>query len=301
VRHVVKTALVAVIFVAVGAGAASRQDTGAIFYSYPLQPLSYAYLPETAFHTSDGLGVQPQLASFSVQGGVTSPVDVFQPSLHLNATPRENIENPPAVASSLDKVQEASLEVPKTLAPNAHPQEVRVPIIRIKFDAPALAPMAHTFFCLKYKSDCRTQKLVFRGGALKLTAERWNELKRVNGQVNRAIVPQRNTAGLAGEKWLISPKYGDCNDYAVTKRHELLVRGWPARSLLLSEVITRSGEHHLVLVVRAQDDDFVADNLNNEIRSWSDTPYQWYRVQSPANPMYWSNVARATVWASLKG
>ena len=167
--------------------------------------------------------------------------------------------------------------------------------MRINFNAPALAPMAYTFFCLKYQTDCQVHKTVFRGGALKLTAERWADLKRINAEVNHAIIPTRNNEGLAAEKWLISPKAGDCHDYAVTKRHELLARGWPARSLLLSEVETSWGEHHLVLVVRTNEGDFVADNLTGNIRSWSNTPYQWVRIQSPGNPMFWSTVASTIV------
>jgi predicted transglutaminase-like cysteine proteinase len=96
---------------------------------------------------------------------------------------------------------------------------------------------------------------------------------------------------------LISPKAGDCHDYAVTKRHELMAQGWPARSLLLSEVETSWGEHHLVLVVRTSEGDLVADNLNGNIRNWSKTPYQWVRIQSPANPTFWSTVASKTIWA----
>lgn len=173
------------------------------------------------------------------------------------------------------------------------PLIVKPSIARIQFNTPVLAPMAHTMFCLQYPSDCRVRKIVFRGGAVKLTAERRAELERINSEVNRAIIPERNVEGLAGEKWLISPRSGDCNDYAVTKRHKLLVRGWPARALLLSEVVTSWGEHHLVLVVRTQDGDFVADNLNPKIRSWSKAPYQWVRIQSPNSPVFWSSVANA--------
>ena len=58
--------------------------------------------------------------------------------------------------------------------------------------------------------------------------DRWADLKEVNQTVNASIVPEPNTEGLAGEKWLINPARGDCNDYAVSKRFELLERGWPA-------------------------------------------------------------------------
>jgi predicted transglutaminase-like cysteine proteinase len=161
--------------------------------------------------------------------------------------------------------------------------------------------MKHTFFCLKYPDECKVDKIVFRGGLVRLTAQRWAELVRVNTAVNRRITPQPNTRGLAGEKWLISPKSGECHDYAVTKRHELHALGWPERDLLLSEVVTTWGEHHLVLVIRTSDGDFVADNLDPNIRRWSTTPYQWVRIQSPGNPSIWSTVASTTVWAKGSG
>jgi predicted transglutaminase-like cysteine proteinase len=122
--------------------------------------------------------------------------------------------------------------------------------------------------------------------------QRRAELVTVNAQVNRRIVPEHNDRGVAGEKWLISPARGDCNDYAVTNRHELLERGWPSRALLLAEVVIGSGEYHLVLVVRTEQGDLVADNLSANIRPWYQTRYRWVRVQSPRNPQFWATVAK---------
>jgi predicted transglutaminase-like cysteine proteinase len=166
---------------------------------------------------------------------------------------------------------------------------------RIAFEAPTLAPMAHVVFCMRYPADCEVRHIAFRPRPVELTLERWNELRNVNAEVNRGIVPQANTEGLFGEKWLISPRAGDCNDYAVTKRHELLARGWPSRSLLLAEVVTSWGEHHLVLVVRTREGDYVLDNLIANIRPWSRTRYQWVKVQSPRAPRFWSTVRPLTV------
>src|SRR5205814_7262803 len=107
-----------------------------------------------------------------------------------------------------------------------------------------------------------------------LTPQRRRDLVEVNAKVNRSIKPEANLLGLAGEKWIVSPKSGDCNDYAVTKQHELLARGWPSRTLLLAEVVTNWGEHHLVLVVRTAEGDLVLDNLSANVRPSSKTPYQ---------------------------
>ena len=173
------------------------------------------------------------------------------------------------------------------------PLALRGAIQYIKFDQPTLAPMAFTIFCLKYKDECkpRPQQIVFRGGRLKLTAERMAQLQEVNQQVNIAIRPEPNLEGLRGEKWLLHPTSGDCNDYAVTKRHDLIAKGFPARSLLLSEVVTTWGEHHLVVVVRTFAGDLVLDNLTGHILPWSKKSYRWVRIQSPKNPNYWASLA----------
>jgi predicted transglutaminase-like cysteine proteinase len=170
------------------------------------------------------------------------------------------------------------------------PHALGLMVKRISFGNFTLPPMAYTQFCLRYADQCKPQRMVFRGGPVRLTAERWEDLKAVNKTVNAAIIPERNTEGLAGEKWLISPSSGDCNDYAVTKRSELLERGWPTRALLLSEVVTAWGEHHLVLVVRTSVGDLVLDNMTPQIRPWARAPYQWVRIQTPKNPNYWASL-----------
>ena len=172
------------------------------------------------------------------------------------------------------------------------PMALRSQLAQIRFSEPVLAPMAHVRFCLRYAEDCQIKSVDFRRRNFALTAERWKELNEVNRAVNRDIVPQPNLGGLAMEEWIVSPPAGDCNDYAVTKRHLLLAQGWPSRALLLAEVVVPSGEHHLVLVARTKEGDIVLDNLNANIRTVAMTRYQykWVRVESPYNPKYWSSV-----------
>ncbi|MDA9497646.1 transglutaminase-like cysteine peptidase [Bradyrhizobium sp. CCBAU 11357] len=171
------------------------------------------------------------------------------------------------------------------------PRAPQADLAHIELGRPALPPLTYTVFCLRYHAECRPRRF-FRGGPVRLTRERWAELKAVNRAVNRAIVPQPNQLGLAGEEWIVNPDRGDCNDYAVSKRHELLQRGWPARVLLLSEVVTSSGDHHLVLVVRARSGDLVLDNLTPEIKSWSQVPYGWVRMQMPSDSRLWATIGR---------
>ena len=164
-------------------------------------------------------------------------------------------------------------------------------IQHIAFQTPTLAPMAFTMFCLNYASQCKPQGLMLHNGPVRLTEQRMEELKEVNDLVNASILSQRNDKGLAGEMWVIAPSSGDCNDYAVTKRSELLNRGWPARVLLLSEVATPEGEHHLVLVVSTRGGDLVLDNMTKAVSQWSEVPYRWVRMQTPNNPNYWATIA----------
>jgi predicted transglutaminase-like cysteine proteinase len=165
----------------------------------------------------------------------------------------------------------------------------RTTVEHIRFDTPTLAPMAYTQFCLRYPGECRPRK-IFRGGPVRLSAGRRVELARINDAVNARIAPEANQQGLAGEIWLIGPNRGDCNDYAVTKRHELMARGWPARTLLLSEVATAGGEHHLVLVIRTFDGDLVLDSLTNRIKPWFKAPYRWVRMQMPGVSRLWTTI-----------
>ena len=89
------------------------------------------------------------------------------------------------------------------------PRELSLATKRIAFSNYTLPPMAFTQFCLRYADQCNQQRIVFRGGPLRLTPERWDELKFVNRAVNGAISPERNLEGLAGEKWLIAPERGE--------------------------------------------------------------------------------------------
>ena len=173
----------------------------------------------------------------------------------------------------------------------ALPRGLKVQVERLRFIAPTLAPLAHTRFCIQYGEECEVRRVAFRRPKFELNSARWADAIEVNLMVNRMIKPMRNRTGLAGELWLLHPKDGDCNDYAVSKRHQLLNRGWPSRVLLLAEVEIPSGEHHLVLVLRALEGDFVMDNLAGGIRPWSSTRYKWIRMQSPENPRYWTTVA----------
>jgi predicted transglutaminase-like cysteine proteinase len=152
-----------------------------------------------------------------------------------------------------------------------------------------LPPLAHTYFCLRYPRDCERADST---RALPASMdERWHQLNFVNTSVNTAIAPKPDNPKEINAHWLIAPREGDCADYAVTKRHMLLTAGWPSSSLLLAEVtLISTGEHHLILIVKDADSDWVLDNLKPVIVRLSKTrnQYTWDRVESVENPKFWT-------------
>ncbi len=147
-----------------------------------------------------------------------------------------------------------------------------------------LAPLSFVRFCLKRPAECAQTD---ETGAPASFSQPLVELENVNRAVNRAIRPRHKALVGGLGNWTISPVAGDCNDFAVTKRHELLERGWPMSHLLLSAVETAWGEAHLVLVVRTHEGDLVLDNLTAEIRPWRETGYLWVKRQSASDPARW--------------
>ena len=160
---------------------------------------------------------------------------------------------------------------------------------QIPLNGPALAPVAHIRHCLQYPSECRARPQ-FRREFAALTTKLWADLVLVNVDVNRSIVRKLAAAGVLAEQWLIAPPAGDCHDFAVTKRHDLIERGWPSRAMLLAEVVMQGGEHHLVLVVQTDRGEFVMDSSTDEIVPWYQANYSWIRIQDPRNPHFWSAI-----------
>lgn len=157
---------------------------------------------------------------------------------------------------------------------------------------PAGAPFAHTRFCLTYPADCRENSKKDTIKTITLTPKLRTELNEVNTRVNEKIIPEAQSTTPSTEQWIIDPVTGDCNDYAVTKRHRLIQKGWPANALLLAEVVLPSGEHHLVLIARTSEGDLVLDNLKSELRTIAEVgrSYKWVRMESPQNPLFWTEV-----------
>ncbi len=146
----------------------------------------------------------------------------------------------------------------------------------------ALAPFSFVKFCLDYPAECPKSAGPSR---IRLTNGRMAELASVNRAVNNSIRPTPDTSTL--RYWKLNVNAGDCNTFAVQKRHELIRRGWPSAALALTVAKTAWGEGHLVVTVRTDQGDLVLDNLRPNIVSWQRAGYDWVMRQSEINPQYW--------------
>ena len=149
-----------------------------------------------------------------------------------------------------------------------------------------LAPIAAVRFCMDNEDECREGD----DGAttVALTEERWADLDEVNRSVNGAIRP-RSDDGL--DTWNLDAAAGDCDDYAVQKRHTLISRGWPRGAVGLAIARIPSAEYHLVAVVATDRGDFVLDNLRDRVVPWSRTGYRWMMRSSAEDPRLWLAIA----------
>jgi predicted transglutaminase-like cysteine proteinase len=164
------------------------------------------------------------------------------------------------------------------------------PTFAISQDDRVLPPMAFTLFCTRYPAECSdqagTQQTVDRFDFAVL----WHELNVVNTAVNISITPS-NPTDTFDLDWQISPQEGNCADYAVTKRHLLLSAGWASSALVLAEVVIRkTGEHHLVLVVKENGDYLVLDNRRPAIVKLMQAlrDYNIVRAQSGETSRLWT-------------
>ena len=114
-------------------------------------------------------------------------------------------------------------------------------------------------------------------------------IKRVNAIVNATVKPAADRRQYSkGDYWsLPSASGGDCEDFALLKKRELVRLGVDHRKLLLATVLDRKRVPHAVLVYRSAKGDLLLDNLTDEIRDWRTSRYIFLRMQNPDNPRNW--------------
>lgn len=155
----------------------------------------------------------------------------------------------------------------------------------------AFAPSAFYDFCAKEPGLCST-----RGSTkvVDLTPALRRELEAVNVAANRKI-KERDDPSVGGnaDVWRLPIDAGDCEDFAILKKAELLKRGWPASALLLT-VVTLGGQGHTVLTVRTNKGDLILDNRTNAVKDSARTPYRYFARQSQTEQNKWTRIRGTT-------
>jgi predicted transglutaminase-like cysteine proteinase len=146
--------------------------------------------------------------------------------------------------------------------------------------APSVTPLAMQFFCSQTPAEC----LIARDIVAEWTPQLAALLSEVNARVNRDIRPRADPQGA----WEISPAFGDCNDYALTKRSRLIRLGVPAGSLRMA-ITTKNGAPHAILIVKTSAGDVVLDNLSSQTRTLGQSGYSIGMI-STANPLRWARL-----------
>lgn len=127
----------------------------------------------------------------------------------------------------------------------------------------------------------------------------FDQAERVNREVNGSIT-YRSDQELFNRPdfWTIVQTAGDCDDYSLTKRHRLLLLGWPLEALRLAVVFTDTYEgqfrlrmrrggldnwmgDHLNLIASTERGDFCLDNMFPHPIELSLTGHTIDRIQMP--------------------
>ena len=151
-------------------------------------------------------------------------------------------------------------------------------------------PVGHYEFCQRIPIECneRTPK----GPPVDLTRKLWATIININNSVNTRIKPRTDLENYGVEEYWNYPDggRGDCEDFVLLKRRELMQHGWPAGALLITVVRQTNGDGHAILTVRTDRGDLVLDNLEGKIKLWTETDYQFIKRQSNTDSGRWVSI-----------
>ena len=185
----------------------------------------------------------------------------------------------PALASSQAKDLRASLPKPTTMALAL---------------SDAKAPWGWTDFCTRHEDECNLPDAPVT--SIALTADNWKLITSTNVIVNAAIreATDQEVYGVP-ERWEYPTSgAGDCEDFALEKRKQLINAGLPRQSLLMTVVTDENGFGHAILTVRTTNGDFELDNRTDRILAWEATGYGFVKQQAQDNPNHWVRLGGPT-------
>jgi predicted transglutaminase-like cysteine proteinase len=147
-------------------------------------------------------------------------------------------------------------------------------------------PVGHLEFCASHPGECRANDRIVP--AMELTDNTWQQLVSVNAYYNQNVRPVTDQdLYKVAEFWTFPNGFGDCEDFALAKRRDLINSGWDPSTLMIAVVKEANGNGHAVLLARTDRGDLVLDNQDGTIRLWNETPYKFIKRQSQAHSGQW--------------
>lgn len=148
-------------------------------------------------------------------------------------------------------------------------------------------PTGARSLCVQYTWACATKQ------AIHMSSDQEMKLvKQINRKVNastRSVTDQSQYK--TRELWALpTSRGGDCEDFALLKKRDLIRAGIDPSKLLIATVLDTRRNAHAVLVYRSSQGDLVLDNLTNRVKPWSSTRYLFLRMQNPQQPKGWVGV-----------
>jgi predicted transglutaminase-like cysteine proteinase len=155
-------------------------------------------------------------------------------------------------------------------------------------------PYGWVEFCQRYVAECVEEVRAPRD--IELTAVAWRMIVSINKDVNAAVAPlsDKDHWGEIDSWDYPQDMKGDCEDYALLKRRMLIDAGLPREALLLTVVKEANGDGHSVLTLRTDRGDYILDNLSEEVKPWTKTPYRFVKRQSQENQNIWVAIGEPT-------
>ena len=163
-------------------------------------------------------------------------------------------------------------------------------------------PVGHYDFCQLLPQECK--QITRKQAPVELTRKLWATIVDINNAVNVKVSPRTDMEMWGKEEVWSYPDsgFGDCEDYVLEKRRELMKAGVPAGSLLITVVRQPNGDGHAVLTVRTSLGEFILDNLEPKVLAWDATDYTYLKRQSEQNSGVWVTITdgRADAVASVR-
>lgn len=113
---------------------------------------------------------------------------------------------------------------------------------------------------------------------ISLTKENWRLIRDINASFNKSIkyLSDQEHYGKSDHWQIPTDGLGDCEDYALAKRHELSIYQIPS---YIATCWTEIGGYHAVLIVHTDRGDFVLDNRYGYVCNIDELAYKWDKIQ----------------------